>query len=93
MEICDAFEGIITKTLYNRYFLPSLIFLYFRIFCSTRKEKEEDYLFEKLIKKYNFITPKHLDIDESILDWDYIEVAINSIHNYIIFLLHRALYD
>ncbi len=51
---------------------------FFRIFCSTRKEKEEDYNFEKLVKKFHFIQPKHLDIDDTLIDPVYIEVAINS---------------
>lgn len=65
-EICDGFETIITKSLYNK------------IFCSTFQEKEDDYQFEKLVKKFNFITPKHLDIDENAIDPLYIEVAVNS---------------
>ncbi len=68
IEICDGIESIITKGLYNK------------IFSSTRREKEDDYLFEKLVRKFSFITPKHLDIDETLIDKDYLDVAINSIN-------------
>lgn len=54
-------------------------FLIYRIICSTRKEKEDDYHFEKLIKKYSFVTYKYLDIDESIINPIYLELAINQL--------------
>jgi hypothetical protein len=49
-----------------------------RLFCSTKIEREEDYHFEKLIKTYNFITPKHLDIEKIIIDPITLELSINS---------------
>ena len=48
------------------------------MFASTNIEKEEDYKFEQLIKQYSFISPYHLDIDESLIDDLYLNIAINS---------------
>ncbi len=58
-------------------YIPSFIYLY-RIFCSNEQEIEEDYLFDQTLKKLNFITPKHLDIDESVIKMEYMDFAIKS---------------
>ena len=54
-ELCDNFETLLTKKLYNK------------IFCSTRSEKEEDFFFDHLLEQYQFITPKFLDIDDEVI--------------------------
>lgn len=72
-EIIDNFERIVVQSLYNKYLL-----YYFRLFCATKQEKEDDYRFEQLIKLYNFITPKHLDIEKIIIDPITLELSINS---------------
>lgn len=66
-ELCDNFESLLTKKLYNK------------IFCSTRSEKEEDFFFDHLLEKYQFITPKYLDIDDSVIDELYFSAAINKL--------------
>ncbi len=66
-NIIDNFESIISKKLYNK------------IFCSTRKEKEEDFIFDNLLSKYSFITPDHLEIKNKILNDVYLNTAINKL--------------
>ena len=66
-ELCDNFETLLTKKLYNK------------IFCSTRSEKEEDFFFDHLLEQYQFITPKFLDIDENVIDDLYFSAAINKL--------------
>ena len=66
-DIIDNFESIISKKLYNK------------IFCSTRKEKEEDFIFDNLLSKYSFITPEHLEIKNKILNDVYLNTAINKL--------------
>jgi len=50
-----------------------------RLFCSTYNQKIEDYEFDRILKRYSFVTLKHMEVDESSVDNDYLEVAINSI--------------
>ena len=66
-EICDNFESMITKKLYNQ------------IFCSSRKDREEDYKFDYLLEKYQFITPDLFEIPSSVLDNNYLSMAINKL--------------
>ena len=60
----------------------SLLYLIFiikiRIFCSTHQEKYEDFQFDYTLGKFSFITLKHMEVDKSSVDNDYLEVAINS---------------
>ena len=65
-EICDWFENLITKKLYNR------------IFCVTKKEKINDYQFELQTEKFSFITPQNLEIEPLLINEVYIKTAINS---------------
>jgi len=50
----------------------------FRLFFSTHEQKLEDFEFDRALKRYNFVTLKHMEVDESSVDNDYLEVAINS---------------
>lgn len=64
--LCNSFENAILKKLYNK------------IFSKSSEEKSADFLFECQIKKFSFIKPKHLEIDDSLLNKIYIDTAINS---------------
>jgi hypothetical protein len=69
MDIYDGLENLIMKSLYNN------------LFCTTYEEKEADYIFEKLVRKLSFISPKHLEIDDindGHIEGTYLEAAINS---------------
>lgn len=65
-EICNGFENIITKKIYNN------------IFCVTKEDKESDYNFEIQCDLFSFITPQHLEIEQKVLNDYYIKTAINS---------------
>ena len=68
-EICDGFESIITKKIYNE------------IFNITPEEIKDDFEFQQKLLKYNFIKPEHLEIPTKMINPVYIETAINSKKN------------
>lgn len=68
-EICDGFESIITKKIYNE------------IFNITPEEIKDDFEFQQKLLKYNFIKPEYLEIPTKMVNPVYIETAINSKKN------------
>ena len=68
-EICNGFESIITKKIYNE------------IFNISPEEVKEDFEFQKKLLKYNFIKPEYLEIPQNMINPVYIETAINSKKN------------
>ena len=65
-EICDGFESIITKKLFNY------------IFSTNKQDIINDYNIDLKIKQFSFIKPEHLEIKNEIINDIYIETAINS---------------
>ena len=65
-EICDGFESIITKKLFNY------------IFSTNKQDIINDYNIDLKIKQFSFIKPEHLEIKNEIINDIYIDTAINS---------------
>ena len=65
-EICDGFENIITKKLFNY------------IFSINKEDIINDYNLDLKIRDFSFIKPEHLEIKTEIINDIYIETAINS---------------
>ena len=65
-EICDGFENIITKKLFNY------------IFSINKEDIIKDYNLDLKIRDFSFIKPEHLEIKTEIINDIYIETAINS---------------
>ena len=65
-EICDGFESIITKKLFNY------------IFSINKEDIINDYNLDLKIRDFSFIKPEHLEIKNEIINDIYIETAINS---------------
>ena len=65
-EICDGFESIITKKLFNY------------IFSINKEDIIKDYNLDLKIRDFSFIKPEHLEIKTEIINDIYIETAINS---------------
>ena len=65
-EICDGFESIITKKLFNY------------IFSINKEDIINDYNLDLKIRDFSFIKPEHLEIKTEIINDIYIETAINS---------------
>ena len=65
-EICDGFENIITKKLFNY------------IFSINKEDIIKDYNLDLKIRDFSFIKPEHLEIKNEIINDIYIETAINS---------------
>jgi uncharacterized protein Veg len=65
-EICDGFENIITKKLFNY------------IFSINKEDIINDYNLDLKIRDFSFIKPEHLEIKNEIINDIYIETAINS---------------
>ena len=65
-EICDGFESIITKKLFNY------------IFSTNKQDIINDYNIDLKIKQFSFIKPEHLEIKNEIINDIYIATAINS---------------
>ena len=65
-EICDGFESIITKKLFNY------------IFSINKEDIINDYKLDLKIRDFSFIKPEHLEIKNEIINDLYIETAINS---------------
>ena len=65
-EICDGFENIITKKLFNY------------IFSTNKQDIINDYNIDLKIKQFSFIKPEHLEIKNEIINDIYIDTAINS---------------
>ena len=65
-EICDGFESIITKKLFNY------------IFSTNKQDIINDYNIDLKIKQFSFIKPEHLEIKNEIINDIYINTAINS---------------
>ena len=65
--LCDNFEDILLKKLYPK------------IFCSTGEDKRNDFIFDHLLEKYDFITPKLLDIKDEVINELYLSIAINKL--------------
>ena len=65
-EICDGFESIITKKLFNY------------IFSINKEDIIKDYNLDLKIRDFSFIKPEHLEIKNEIINDIYIDTAINS---------------
>ena len=65
-EICDGFESIITKKLFNY------------IFSTNKQDIINDYNIDLKIKQFSFVKPEHLEIKNEIINDIYIDTAINS---------------
>lgn len=65
-EICDGFESIITKKLFNY------------IFSINKQDVINDYYLDLKIRDFSFIKPDHLEIKNEIINDIYIDTAINS---------------
>ena len=80
-EICDGIEAIITKSLYSEY----IVFDKFSLFCCTFQQRKDDFEFEEKINRLQFITPTHLDIDDLVIQNDYLKFAFTS-NNIVLFI-------
>ena len=65
-EICDGFESIITKKLFNY------------IFSINKEDIINDYNLDLKIRDFSFIKPENLEIKNEIINDIYIETAKNS---------------